>query len=130
MTTPSSQNRRNAGPPRGLTRETLRQWRSDVDDFVTAIRNRLQSVSQSITSLENKQQTIAQETSSPSNPPEIFAQNPTNATSRSGFLDRETNPAEQLHVPLADSAQINNEGDPAEKLNAIKLQLAKQLENK
>jgi hypothetical protein len=87
-------------------------------------------VSQSITKLENKQQAIAQETSKPSNRPEIFAQNPTNDTSRSGFLDRETSPAEQPHVPLTDSAQINDEGDPAEQLNAIKLQLAKQLENK
>jgi aminoglycoside phosphotransferase len=99
-----------------LNAETLQQWQSELGDFVNRTRRRLDSLSKSIASHQAESQPVEDELDAETNAAEI--------------LDN-TSAAESGETRIVETHGENCETDidPLERLNAIKLRLAKQIEN-
>jgi hypothetical protein len=114
-----------AESPRTLDAETLQQWQSELDGFVTQIRGRLQSLSDSLTQPTDTQRSIVSQT--PATADE-------SATPDNQTIEPETDLPDfpesvwDTNEPLEPSLDPDpaNDADPLERL---KLRLAQQIEN-
>ena len=115
----------NAESPSTLDAETLQQWQSELDGFVTQIRHRLQSLSDSLAQPTNTQPSIVSETPVVADP---------SATAENQTIEPDTDPpdfpesvwgASEPQEPSLDPDPAND----ADPLARLKLRLAQQIEN-
>ncbi len=107
--------------------ETFQVWKSELNDFIAVTRNRLQSLSQS---LSQPVQTISQDNREIGTQSETIASTATDSDLSPRIVVQIDPPAEQPSDPGSDSLEnaVVDE-DPMQRLNAIKLRLARQMQN-
>jgi hypothetical protein len=116
-------------PPEQLNIETLRQWQSDLEGFVSQIRKRLKSLSQTMKNHRLRRKTIQPAAESDTDSVESLAMNRASEIQSAGYPERGPAPAGHQPAPASSFPAPISEDDPLAQLDAIKRRLAEQLEN-
>jgi hypothetical protein len=122
-------------PPEQLNIETLRQWQSDLEGFVSQIRKRLKSLSQTMKNHRLRRKTIQPAAESDTDSVESLAMNRASEIQSAGYPERgpapagHQGPAGHQPAPASSFPAPISEDDPLAQLDAIKRRLAEQLEN-
>ena len=111
---------------RTLNIETFQQWTSELDEFVTETRLRLKVLSQSVTGYQSQRPSDSQGTSVDPGLPETHSIRASEAEPITAGSNESETPAAR---PQGSSTALDDVSDPMERLNAIKMRLARQIDN-
>ena len=133
---PNAANLDHPQPPEQLNIETLRQWQSDLEGFVSQIRRRLKSLSQTMKNHRLRKNPNEPAAGAAANRVESNAMYPPAAEiqaadhpERSHHPAGNQTPADNQAGPESSFTAPISEDDPLAQLDAIKRRLAEQLEN-
>jgi len=111
---------------RTLNIETFQQWTSELDQFVTETRLRLKVLSQSVTHCQSHRPATSQATSLDTGQPETHSIRANEGEPIKAGSDQCETPAA---CPQGSSTVLDDVTDPMDRLNAIKMRLARQIDN-
>ena len=126
----TNESTRPASEPTVLDAETFRAWQSELNEFIELTRQRLQTISQSCSQLRREQEAFSQEVREAPTLCETAQSMPFDSDPPTAAIEETEPPAEQPTEPVTISpANDVADEDPLERLNAIKLRLASQMQS-